>query len=240
MTDMLSGFDHHRGIVLLQIAFQASMCAYSEWITTSWVYRDRDDEQIIQEIYDRLREREEHPISSHWRILTRKYVRQVFRHTPQVDLSDYFFDAFANILVTAGLRNSGTMDELTEQLKAQFASHIAEVINRAIKLNNVIGDGITSCELVPINCETGILFDEDSMENSFDVPSWKNSSAEESILCTTELGLLRSEKVQGKDGEWTHLILLKPKAVLQSAFQATSPAFSPASSPLPDQSIQSQ
>ncbi|KAG7091391.1 hypothetical protein E1B28_010429 [Marasmius oreades] len=222
MTDMLSGFNH-REVVLLQIAFQASICAYSEWITTSWVYRDRDDEQMIQEIYDRLREREEQPISSRWRVLTRKYVRQVFRHTPQVDLSDYFFDAFANILVTAGLQNSGTLGELTDQLKTHFASHIADIINRAIKLNNVIGDDITSCELVPINCETGILFDEDSMENTFDPPSWSNSFTEENILCTTELGLLRSEKVHGKEGEWTHLILLKPKVVLQSAFRTVSP-----------------
>ncbi|KAL0574211.1 hypothetical protein V5O48_007731 [Marasmius crinis-equi] len=221
MTDMLSDFNHRADVALLQYAFQASMCAYSEWITTSWVYRDRDDEQLIQEIYDRLREKEESPVSSSWRILTRRYARQVFRDAPQIDLSDYFFDAFTNIFVTAGLRVGISLDDMTERLKDQFASHVAEIINNAIQLNNAIGDDITSCELVPINCEMGIPFDEDSMENEFGTPT--SPFVEESILCTAQLGLLRSEKVRGREGDWTHQILLRPKILLQSAFGISSP-----------------
>ncbi|KAK1224301.1 hypothetical protein PQX77_012809 [Marasmius sp. AFHP31] len=222
MTEMLGYFNHGEDTVLLHFGLQASMCAYSEWITTSWVYRDRDDEQLIQEIYDRLREKEESPISSRWRILTRKYVRQVFRGTQQIDLSEYFFDAFTNVLVTAGLRVNGSLDVLSERLKDQFASHVAEIINLAIQLNNAIGEDITSCELVPINCETGIPFDDDSMESTFRTAS-ENTFIEERILCTAELGLLRSEKVRGREGDWTHQILLKPKVLLQSALETASP-----------------
>ncbi|KAL0064119.1 hypothetical protein AAF712_008979 [Marasmius tenuissimus] len=223
MTDMLGYYNHGEDTVLLHFGLQASMCAYTEWITTSWVYRDRDDEQLIQEIYDRLREKEESPISSRWRILTRKYVRQVFRGTQQqINLSDYFFDAFTNVLVTAGLRVNGSLDALSERLKDKFASHVAEIINHAIQLNNAIGEDITSCELVPINCETGIPFDDDSMENTFRTAS-ENTFIEENILCTAELGLLRSEKVRGREGDWTHQILLKPKVLLQSVVETASP-----------------
>ncbi|KAK7021925.1 hypothetical protein VNI00_017154 [Paramarasmius palmivorus] len=222
MTDMLRDVDHREEAVLLRFSLQASMHAYSEWIITSWVYRDRDEEQLIQEIYDRLREREEQPTSAQWRILTRKYIRQVFRQAPQADLSDYFFDAFSNILIAAGLRNRVFPEELTDQLKQRFSSHVAGVINIAIQLNTAIGDSVTSCELVPINCETGIPFDDTSMENTFVAETSSEQEqprADESVLCTTEMGLLHSVKVKGRAGEWTHHILLKPKVILQSAFE---------------------
>ncbi|ESK90829.1 hypothetical protein Moror_16535 [Moniliophthora roreri MCA 2997] len=223
MTNMLRNVDHREKDILLRYSFQASMYAYSEWIITSWVYRDRNEEQLVQEIYDRLREREEQPISAQWRILTRKYIRQIYRETPQPDLSDYFFDAFSRILMTAGLRSQESLEELTERLRQQFSSHVAAVINIAIQLNTAIGDSVTSCELVPIYCETGIPFDDTSMENTplsgrtLEVP--RVPRTDDSVLCTTKMGLLQSVKVKGRDGEWTHRILLRPKIILRSAFE---------------------
>ncbi|KAK7032186.1 hypothetical protein VNI00_013360 [Paramarasmius palmivorus] len=222
MTDMLRNVDHREDDSLLQIAFRASMCAYSEWVITSWAYRTRDEEQLIQDVYDRLREREEQPFSALWRILTRRYARQAFRNAPGADLSGYFLDAFSNVLVLAGLSEEESLDA---RLRQEFGGQVEGVINVAIQLNTAIGDSITSCELVPINCESGIPFEKNSMKNAFNggpeelrVP-W----TDESVLCTTELGLLQSVKVNGRAGEWTHRMLLKPKVVLQSAFETASP-----------------
>ncbi|EEB93330.1 hypothetical protein MPER_08025 [Moniliophthora perniciosa FA553] len=225
MTSMLRNVDQREKDILLRYSFQASMHAYSEWIITSWVYRDRNEEQLIQEIYDRLREREEQPISAQWRILTRKYIRQIYRNVPQADLSDYFFDASSRILMTARLRTQESVEELTERLKQQFSSHVAAVIDIAIELNTVIGDSVTSCELVPIYCETGIPFDDTSMEKASPFPGTaerpRSSKTDDCVLCTTKMGLLQSVKVEGRPGEWTHRILLKPKIILQSAFEDT-------------------
>ncbi|KAJ3806837.1 hypothetical protein F5876DRAFT_68613 [Lentinula aff. lateritia] len=58
MTKMLQTFNHQEENILLQIAFQASMCAFTEWIMDSWCYHDRDSEveAVLQETYEQLRE----------------------------------------------------------------------------------------------------------------------------------------------------------------------------------------
>ncbi|ESK91428.1 hypothetical protein Moror_2701 [Moniliophthora roreri MCA 2997] len=224
MADMIKNVGHRGHALLLRISFQASMCAWVEWIITSWAYRGREEENIFQDIYDELREREEQHTSAQWRILTRKYIRQALRGAPQADLSDYFFDAFFNILIAAGLPSA---DSLVDRLRHLSSTHVAAVIDNAIQLNTVIGDSTTSCELVPIICETGTLFDETSMEDALvtqgATEELREPRADESVLCTTDLGLLKSVKVVGREGEWTHRILLKPKVILHSAFGSASP-----------------
>jgi len=56
MTSMLQTFDHQDEPILLQIAFQASMCAFTEWLIDSWLFHARDSELLLQEVYERLRE----------------------------------------------------------------------------------------------------------------------------------------------------------------------------------------
>ncbi|THU90491.1 hypothetical protein K435DRAFT_675997 [Dendrothele bispora CBS 962.96] len=208
MTSMLWTFDHQDEPILLQIAFQASMCAFAEWIIDSWLFHARDSELLLQEVYERLRETEEHAVSGRWRILTRKYVRELFPERP--DLPSHFFAAFVNILVVAGMKQS--QDAIQETLKSHFSKKIDVLVENAVCLNSVVGDDFTSCELLPVYCSPEIQFDASSMDNTFgDV-----SSPDEPILCTTDLGLVRAERVQGKVGEWSNLLLLKPKVILQS------------------------
>lgn len=58
MTKILETFNHQEDNIILQIAFQASMCAFTEWIMDSWCYHDRDSEVelVLQETYEQLRE----------------------------------------------------------------------------------------------------------------------------------------------------------------------------------------
>ncbi|KAJ4471453.1 hypothetical protein J3R30DRAFT_3660195 [Lentinula aciculospora] len=227
MTKMLQTFNHQEENILLQIAFQASMCAFTDWIIDSWCYRDRDSEgeAVLQETYEQLRETEEQPVSARWRILTRKYVRQLYPTVEQPNPANHILDACANILIISGLHESE--ERLLDRLAARFSDRLALIVERAVHLNNAIGDDVTSCEFVPIYCTPDIAFDSGTMENATDNGSASGGHElifvqhENKILCTTDLGLLRAEKVQGEERTWHNTILLKPKIIMPSGLTAS-------------------
>ncbi|KAF5356465.1 hypothetical protein D9757_012468 [Collybiopsis confluens] len=219
VAKMLQTFNHREDGILLQIAFQASMCAFTEWIMDSWCYHQRESEveAVLQEIYELLRETEEQSVSARWRILTRKYVRQLFPPVEQPSLTYHIFAACANILITAGLHESE--QQLMDTLAARFSKQIADLVDRAIHLNNVIGDDVTSCEFVPIYCTPDVIFDPGTMEAPYSTGITGQES--DKIMCTTDLGLLRAEKVQGEERTWHNSILLKPKIIMAADFTAS-------------------
>ncbi|KAF9073346.1 hypothetical protein BDP27DRAFT_1216107 [Rhodocollybia butyracea] len=221
MTKMLQTFNHREENILLQIAFQASMCAFTEWIMDSWCYHDRDSEVelVLQETYEQMRETEEQPVSARWRILTRKYVRQLYPTVERPNLAYHILAACANILIVAGLHDSEL--RLLDALTARFSDRLTMIVERAIHLNNAIGDDVTSCEFVPIYCTPDVAFDPSTMENTSDSGHSHFIERENKILCTTDLGLLRAEKVQGEEGTWHNTILLKPKIVMSAGLTAS-------------------
>jgi len=56
MVDLLRTFQHQDDPILLQIAFQACMCAYTHWIISSWNFEDPEIEHVLSEIFARVRE----------------------------------------------------------------------------------------------------------------------------------------------------------------------------------------
>ncbi|KAE9390769.1 hypothetical protein BT96DRAFT_925685 [Gymnopus androsaceus JB14] len=64
------------------------------------------------------------------------------------------------------------------------------------------------------------------MENASD-GGHEEVLAQEKILCTTDLGLLRAEKVQGEERTWHNTILLKPKIVMSSSLTASPTEIDP-------------
>ncbi|KAJ3791746.1 hypothetical protein GGU11DRAFT_825252 [Lentinula aff. detonsa] len=199
---MLQTFNHREENIILQIAFQALMCAFSEWMMTAWCYHDRDSgvELVLQETYEQLREAEERPVSAKWRVLDLTYRIQA---------------ACANILIISGLHESE--QRLLNRLAARFSDRLTLIVERAVHLNDVIGDDITSCEFVPIF--PAVPFEPSTMENATDNRSPHEAvfvPNENKILCTTDLGLLRAEKVQGEERMWHNTVLLRPKIVMPS------------------------
>jgi DNA repair exonuclease SbcCD ATPase subunit len=56
MVELLKTSEHHEDPTLIQIAFQAGMSAYTNWIVTSWYFDDPEEEYLISEIYMRVRD----------------------------------------------------------------------------------------------------------------------------------------------------------------------------------------
>lgn len=159
---------------------------------------------------------EEQAVSARWRVLTRTHIQRLFNEPPH--LTDYFIDAFVNILISAGVKDAQDEEHLRSAVADKIGDRVTLVTQSAIHLNKVIGEGVTSCELLTLYVVPEAPFDYATMDDTFNRPNSREKEARtaENILCTTDLGLLRAEKVKGKEGEWDKLILLKPKVILES------------------------
>ncbi|KAF9476873.1 hypothetical protein BDN70DRAFT_949660 [Pholiota conissans] len=211
MAELLKSSEHHEDPILVQLAVQASMSAYTHWVISSWVFESPEDEHMLSEIYARVRETEEQAVSGRWRQLTRKHLQRMFAHNP--DLSSDMLGAVANIFTTAGLKESPEM--AYERIASRFAARVSVVMKLAVDLNKHIGEGITSCDLEALYIMPDVAFNPTTMEDALGASS-SPETLQETILCTTDLGLVRAEKIAGSRGDWKESVLLKPKVVLYS------------------------
>ncbi|KAF8058634.1 hypothetical protein FPV67DRAFT_1455170 [Lyophyllum atratum] len=200
---LLRASKHHEDPTIVQIAFQAGMAAYSNWIITSWDFDDPYDERGISKIYGTIRQEEEQAISGRWRALTRAHIPRMAEH----ELAMYFIDAFVNILIAAEVTQQHS--ELQEAIESRFAKRIAIIVKGAQRLRRAIGEEITSCDF---ECPFNPTQMDDTFASSFE----KGRDEPEPVLCTTELGLARVVKMPGKVGEWDESVLLRPKIALKS------------------------
>jgi len=56
MVELLKTSEHHEDPTMIQIAFQAGMSAYTNWIVNSWYLDDPEDDHLLSDIYMRVRE----------------------------------------------------------------------------------------------------------------------------------------------------------------------------------------
>ncbi|KAF9444309.1 hypothetical protein P691DRAFT_677828 [Macrolepiota fuliginosa MF-IS2] len=199
----------------VKMALKASMAAYTHWIISSWYFENPEDEHLLSEIYARVRETEEQTVSGRWRALTRTHLQRMLATEP--DLTIYMIDAFVNIILTAGWHNDATA--LQEYLTQTFGDKVGSVLDRAKRLNKMIGEEIVRCDLEALYIAPDVVFTGGTMEVGQlgrRSGSVVEGSMPERVLCTMDLGLVRAEKKMGRIGEWDEAVLLKPIVVLQS------------------------
>ncbi|KAJ7852365.1 hypothetical protein B0H14DRAFT_2760041 [Mycena olivaceomarginata] len=194
LVDILRSSDHHDDPALVRLAFQCGMIEYARWMSASWFFEDPEDEQLLADIYQRVRASQDQVAAGRWRALTHAHVQELIHGTPE--LGDYFVDAFVNVLLTAGFKSSSAA--LHALIAKRFPDRIAALV--------------TACELKTLSAAPGVPFDAETMVDVVDGAG----QASEAVLCTCELGLSRSDKV---DGAWTRSVLLKPKVVLPSGVE---------------------
>ena len=122
-------------------------------------------------------------------------------------------EVLANIFIAAGFKESLTALQL--QIVTCFGERIHTVMECAQQLNKTMGEGVTSCDLEPLYIEPEVPFDGHMMDDSLNTFDPLTPS-DEKVLCTTDLGIGRAEKVSGTSGEWHEVTLLKPKVILLS------------------------
>ncbi|KAH9485813.1 hypothetical protein JR316_0002728 [Psilocybe cubensis] len=213
MADLLKTTEHHEDPILIQIALQASMAAYTHWIVSSWCFETPEDEHMLSEIYARVRESEEQAVSGRWRQLTRTHLQRMLSQDP--DLTSEMADAFASIFVTAGYNKS--LMTVHDWILNRFSGQISTVMNLAKRLNKQIGEGVTSCDLEALYIAPDVPYNATTMEDALRTTSARKlENGHDMILCTTDLGLVRAEKISGTTGDWHESVLLRPKVILSS------------------------
>lgn len=137
------------------------------------------------------------------------------------DLTADMIDACAKIFVVAGLREDPAT--VHERIMNKFGKTISRLMAQAQHLNKKIGEGVTSCDMEALYIAPNVAYDSSMMEDVIGTPSSKEARvAHEAILCTTDLGLVRAEKISGTVGEWQESVLLKPKVMLYSGILGTN------------------
>ncbi|GLB37970.1 hypothetical protein LshimejAT787_0410210 [Lyophyllum shimeji] len=210
LLGLLRTAEHHQDPTIVQVAFQAGMAAYANWIVTSWDFEDPDDERGLSKIYGTIRQQEEQAVSGRWRALTRTHIPRM----AEQELAMYFIDAFVNILLAAEVTQHPS--ELHEAIESRFAKRISIIVKGAERLRRAIGEEVTSCDFEIAYVSHESPFDPAQMDDTFASGFDTGRDEPEPVLCTTELGLARVVKVPGKVGQWEETVLLRPKIALKS------------------------
>jgi len=122
-----------------------------------------------------------------------------------------------DILVAAG--HAEDTERLKQRITDRFAGRLGTVLKLAQDLNKQVGQGFTSCDLELLYIAPDTVFNntdmEDALQPAGSTPA-NNRRKKEKIVCTTDLGLGRSERT--KDGrKWS--VLLKAKVILPSGLE---------------------
>lgn len=153
-------------------------------------------------------------VSGRWRALTRTLVRSMLHGQPDIQsrLVPSMTDTLADVILAAGC--DATRGETIEKLTTRFRQKLMIIVSLALRLNEVIGEQVTSCDMKAISMPHGIAFMPRIMVDGFEegrVPGELVSEIRR-VLCTTELGLQKG--TEGDKAAWQTVV--KPKVALES------------------------
>lgn len=118
-------------------------------------------------------------------------------------------------------RISAVPQTLYEDVVTQFGSSVHHLVRLALEFQKMSGETIVSRDFSVVTMQADAIFDISVMTDEWEHPTKRKSRQipADSVLCTTQLGLVRQERRDGNDEAGagvTETILLKPKVVLTS------------------------
>lgn len=213
MTSLLGTVQHGEDPLLIQIALQAATVEFSRWIIMTWDFDGLQAEQPLAEIYGDVRETESQAVSGRWRALTRSHAQKVALQEADVHstMVAHISDTLVIVMIAAGCTKN--YEDAYREFTMKFGERVSNIVRMAARLNRAMGEEVTSADLWPTHAAAGERFDTESMKD-FDEGSGAQSGV---VLCTTALGLQRSEKVgNGEGAENRTFTLAKPKVALEA------------------------
>ncbi|KAG0708575.1 hypothetical protein DFH29DRAFT_794786 [Suillus ampliporus] len=213
MTSLLGTVQHGEDPILIQIALQAATVEFSRWIIMTWDFDGLQAEQPLAEIYNDVRETESQAVSGRWRALTRSHVQKVALQESDVHstMVAHISDTLVVVMIAAGCTKN--YEDAYREFTMKFGERVSNIVRMAARLNRAMGEEVTSADLSPTHAAAGERFDTESMKD-FDEGSGTQSGV---VLCTTALGLQRSERVgHGESAEYRMMTLVKPKVALEA------------------------
>jgi hypothetical protein len=156
---------------------------------------------------------ESQAVSGRWRALTRSHAQKLALQEADVHstMVAHISDTLVIVMIAAGCTKN--YEETYREFTMKFGERVSNIVRMAARLNRAMGEEVTSADLWPTHAAAGEKFETESMKD-FDEGSGAQSGV---VLCTTALGLQRSEKVgNGEGAEYKTMTLAKPRVALEA------------------------
>ncbi|KAH7912710.1 hypothetical protein BJ138DRAFT_1003876 [Hygrophoropsis aurantiaca] len=216
MTRYITTMKHGDDPLIVQIALQAAMVEFTRWMAMTWDYDSLQAEQPLAEIYNDIREGENQAVAGRWRALTRAHAQKIAFSESDLHgtMVAHVSDTLVVVMVSAGCTKN--YEESYRTFTMKFGERVSNVVKMATRLNKAMGQEVTSADLWLTHAGAGENFDATSMEDLDGLEGGDKPQAGV-VLCTTGLGLQRSEKVTKDDVvDFKNTPLLKPRVALES------------------------
>ncbi len=125
-------------------------------------------------------------------------------------------ERIADLLVVSGARSSA------DEIYAVYAEHLHNIVRTALNVQRMIGEEVVACDYEVLVVRIDEVYDTEQMEDIYngEIAYPGPAGVTPRVLSTVDLGLSRSEKLDGaegadEDGVLTTM-LLRPKVVLDT------------------------
>ncbi|KAH9933536.1 hypothetical protein B0H21DRAFT_699472 [Amylocystis lapponica] len=203
--------------MVVQIALQACLARFVMHKATEWEWGSSTSQRAMRKVYRRMLVQETQAVTDRWRALTRRHLRPHASAEPEImqTLARTLLSSMMGVLVLVGMEKRAA-----EALLCKFQANICSIVESTDLLRKTIGEDIVACEMEPFVVRGSDLFDAACMEDVEGGPV-QSGPRPVQVVCSTEVGLRRSERVgDGPEGEWQTAVLVKSKVVLERLMEA--------------------
>ncbi|GJE90678.1 hypothetical protein PsYK624_068220 [Phanerochaete sordida] len=201
IADMLAQASHAEDPTWAQVGLQAMAVELAAWIINAWdVGLDDGQGALLTNMHQLLFEKESQAISARWRVLSRRCAKELARPPADVvaEAAAHLLESLHCVLRLSGARALGTR----KSWGAAFADKARDIVVQSLAVQKAIGEDVASADfqLICPSAAGAALFDESSMEdlNARKRDKLRKSRDSSLVLCTTDIGLRRCEKVEGQ------------------------------------------
>ncbi|KAJ4469076.1 hypothetical protein C8J55DRAFT_524304 [Lentinula edodes] len=197
--------DEH--MTLVQIALQAGLNQGSQYVLCLWAISGKANDAINGAFAGIQMQQKQAVVYRTWRSLTKAQTKRTVYQDPR--LHKYFAEIVKALLIVAGWWTSQN-SEIAARIESTIHGRISAIVLLLEKLDTAMTQ-ITSMDLSLEMPTPGVNFDAQRMQDE----DGKGSLTDETVLFTSEIGLMKNVDIDGRSEE---AILLKPKVVFRSAF----------------------
>ncbi|KAI0941757.1 hypothetical protein AcW1_003558 [Taiwanofungus camphoratus] len=212
MAELLESIHHQDDPILVHIALQADMVGFAAGIISAWDFQHQSN-AVFSGIHRQMLKSETQAVAGRWRALTRQYSKQRLYNGRDLTMgfTNQLAERLSDILVVAG----ANMD--AEQMRQTALQNLEAIIRQALRLQQIIGEEITSRDFEIFLVRIDDVFDFAQMEDVYNTEELRDDNVDQiHVLCTAELGLRRCEKAGDDEDGFRLMTLVKPKVVLET------------------------
>ncbi|KAK0471592.1 hypothetical protein IW261DRAFT_1371697 [Armillaria novae-zelandiae] len=202
--------------LVLQVSLQAAIARTCESIIQRW-HQEIKTHKMFVRLYDDVKKKNTPAVAGRWRAMTRAETK----YTSEGDIQQLG----CNLILTnswAVLRLAGLMTvDAKSLLERDFGARILEISKLTKRVDQAIGEGITSEDLAVFAIEHDTRFNPTSMvDANHNLMSEMITDEETAVACTSDLGLRATRRVPASsDSQVTKIesrVLMKANVILWS------------------------